>query len=94
MHFFLSTRNESRLTCKDSPTRINKVRKTPAESDCPIALPEDLIAVDDDNVRTTPIMSDKNILELVESSKNVINADSDDGNEMNNVQLLFPHHPK
>ncbi|GFX83842.1 hypothetical protein TNCV_351061 [Trichonephila clavipes] len=34
--------------------------------------------VDDDNVRTT-----KEILEFVQNSKNVIDADSDDENEMN-----------
>ncbi|GFV92355.1 hypothetical protein TNCV_3949651 [Trichonephila clavipes] len=44
---------------------------------------EEFVAVDNDNVCTTPIMMDKSILELVQSSKNIIDADSDDESEMN-----------
>ncbi|GFS84968.1 hypothetical protein TNCV_1305791 [Trichonephila clavipes] len=38
---------------------MNEIRKTPAGLDCPIALSEDFITVDDDNVCTAPIMADK-----------------------------------
>ncbi|GFS52056.1 hypothetical protein TNCV_1104781 [Trichonephila clavipes] len=44
-----------------------------------------LIAVGDDNVCTAPIMADKDILDFVQSSKNTIDADSDDENEMTNA---------
>ncbi|GFV48941.1 hypothetical protein TNCV_1093411 [Trichonephila clavipes] len=43
--------------------------------------------LDDDNVCTAPIMADKEILEFVQSSKNIINADFDDENEMNNAPV-------
>ncbi|GFX75810.1 hypothetical protein TNCV_2237821 [Trichonephila clavipes] len=62
--------------------------------DCSIVLSEEFIALDNDDVCTAPTMIEKDILEFVESSKNIIDADSDDEDEMNNVQLLFPHHPK
>ncbi|GFU80781.1 hypothetical protein TNCV_515081 [Trichonephila clavipes] len=63
---------------------MNKIRKTPAESECPIALLEKFIAVDDDNVCTAPILEDKDILKFDKSLKNIIYADSDNENEMNN----------
>ncbi|GFW95577.1 hypothetical protein TNCV_1722751 [Trichonephila clavipes] len=37
------------------------------------------------NYPGTPIMADKDILEFVQSSKTIIDADSDDKNEMNNA---------
>ncbi|GFW49263.1 hypothetical protein TNCV_3057731 [Trichonephila clavipes] len=46
---------------------------------------EEFVAVDYDNVCTAPIMADKDILEFVQSSKNIIDEDSDDENEMNNA---------
>ncbi|GFS79553.1 hypothetical protein TNCV_2370571 [Trichonephila clavipes] len=49
---------------------MNRILKTPAK---------------DDNVYTAPIMTDKDVLEFVRSSKNIIDADSDDQNEMNDV---------
>ncbi|GFV08426.1 hypothetical protein TNCV_328601 [Trichonephila clavipes] len=61
------------------------MRKTPAELKCPVALAEEFIAVVDDNVRAAPIMADNDSLELVESLKNTIDADSKDENEMNNA---------
>ncbi|GFV71811.1 hypothetical protein TNCV_4868951 [Trichonephila clavipes] len=67
---------------------INKIRKTPARMNCSIVLPEEFITVDDDNVCTVPLMSDKDILEFVQSSKNIIDADSDDENETNNAALV------
>ncbi|GFT02376.1 hypothetical protein TNCV_4625151 [Trichonephila clavipes] len=36
-------------------------------------------------LRTAPIMGYKDILEFVQSSKNIIDADSDDENERNNA---------
>ncbi|GFX96952.1 putative transposable element [Trichonephila clavipes] len=66
---------------------INKIRarKTPEILDSSILLSDECVAVDDDNVSTTPFMADKDILELVQSSKNII--DSDSKNEMNNAAL-------
>ncbi|GFS51743.1 hypothetical protein TNCV_614071 [Trichonephila clavipes] len=49
--------------------------------------------VDDDNVCTASIMADKSILEFVQSSKSIIDADYDDEKEMNNA-AMFPCHPK
>ncbi|GFV75339.1 hypothetical protein TNCV_1481851 [Trichonephila clavipes] len=73
---------------------MNKVRKTLAGLDCPIALSEEFIAVDDDDMCTTPTMAGKHIMEFVQSSKNIIRADSDGENEMNNAVPLFLYHPK
>ncbi|GFT33781.1 transposable element Tcb1 transposase [Trichonephila clavipes] len=56
-------------------------------SDCLTVSSEESVTADDDNVCTAPIMADKDILEFVKSSKNIIDADSDDENEMN-MQLL------
>ncbi|GFV73405.1 hypothetical protein TNCV_3389211 [Trichonephila clavipes] len=50
-------------------------------------------AIDEDNVSTAPIQTDKEILEFVQSSKNSIDADSDDGNEMNKADPV-PRLPK
>ncbi|GFX98293.1 hypothetical protein TNCV_4909361 [Trichonephila clavipes] len=86
MYFFLLTRNENRLTRERiSPLRINKIRNTPAGLDCPIALLEEFVAVEDVNVCTSPIMTDKDILEFFQSTKNIIDADFNDENEMNNA---------
>ncbi|GFW14261.1 hypothetical protein TNCV_3548501 [Trichonephila clavipes] len=63
---------------------MNIIFKAPAESDCSIVLTDEFIAVDDDNVCSAPIMTDKDILEFVQSSKN-IDEDSDDPNEMKNA---------
>ncbi|GFU30195.1 uncharacterized protein TNCV_3625291 [Trichonephila clavipes] len=60
------------------------MRKTPAGLDCSIVLLENSVVIDDDNVCTAPITPDKNVLEFVQSSKNIIEGDSDDENEMNN----------
>ncbi|GFV70047.1 hypothetical protein TNCV_2585601, partial [Trichonephila clavipes] len=54
---------------------------------------EEFIAVHDDNVWAAPIVADKDILEFVQSSKNIIDVDYGDEKEVNN-QLLFPSHPK
>ncbi|GFW18120.1 hypothetical protein TNCV_4006601 [Trichonephila clavipes] len=73
---------------------MNKIRITPAGLDCPAVLSEEFIAADYENVCTAPFMADKDIFEFVESSKNIINTDSDDENEMNNAASLFLRHPK
>ncbi|GFU73263.1 hypothetical protein TNCV_167461 [Trichonephila clavipes] len=64
---------------------MNKIRRIPVGLNCPIVLSEEFTAVDDDNVCTAPIMTNKDILELVQISKNIIDADSDDENEMSNA---------
>ncbi|GFX64682.1 hypothetical protein TNCV_4681581 [Trichonephila clavipes] len=79
---------------------MNKIRKTPVGLDCPIVLSEEFIAVGDDNVCTATIMADKDVLEFVEISKNIMDTGSDDENELNNVAplslslslSLFSHH--
>ncbi|GFY07163.1 hypothetical protein TNCV_277101 [Trichonephila clavipes] len=50
--------------------------------DCPTVSSEELCSVDY-NVSTAPIMTDKDILEFFQSTKNIIEADSDEENEMN-----------
>ncbi|GFX72178.1 DUF4817 domain-containing protein [Trichonephila clavipes] len=45
---------------------------------------EKFIEVDDDNVCTASITADKNILEFVQCSKNITDADSDEENKMDN----------
>ncbi|GFU26924.1 hypothetical protein TNCV_1672221 [Trichonephila clavipes] len=67
---------------------MNKIQKTPAELDCPIVLWEQFFAIGDDTVCTTPIMADEDILEFIENSKNIVDADSDDENEMDNAAPL------
>ncbi|GFV38643.1 hypothetical protein TNCV_2731791 [Trichonephila clavipes] len=49
--------------------------------DCPTVSSKELFAVDDYNVCKAPIMADKDILELVQSSKNIIGTDFNDKNE-------------
>ncbi|GFV08640.1 hypothetical protein TNCV_4279361 [Trichonephila clavipes] len=52
-------------------------------------LSEEFVEADDANRCTAPIMADEDILKLVQSSKNIIDLDSDDENEMTN-SVLFP----
>ncbi|GFU65789.1 hypothetical protein TNCV_5059231 [Trichonephila clavipes] len=73
---------------------MKKTRKTPAGFDSPIALSEEFLEIYDDNARTAPLRADKDISEFVQSSKNVIDADSDSKRKMNKVASVFPHHPK
>ncbi|GFX15314.1 HTH_Tnp_Tc3_2 domain-containing protein [Trichonephila clavipes] len=49
------------------------------------SLLEEVVAVDDDNLCKAPIRVDKDILEFVQGSTNIIDADSDDENKMNNA---------
>ncbi|GFU14252.1 hypothetical protein TNCV_3579231 [Trichonephila clavipes] len=64
---------------------MNKILKTPAGLDGPDVLSGEFNAVDDDNVCTVPIMTDKDIVEFFQSSTNIMHIDSDYENEMNNV---------
>ncbi|GFS78692.1 hypothetical protein TNCV_3148681 [Trichonephila clavipes] len=64
---------------------MNKIRETPVGLDCPILLSEEFDTVHDDNKYTAPIIADKDISEFFQISKNIIDADSDDENEMNNA---------
>ncbi|GFY36495.1 transposon Ty3-I Gag-Pol polyprotein [Trichonephila clavipes] len=70
------------------PTLNEMFEKVSALSDCPSVSLEELVEIDDDNVCTAPIMADKDILEFVQNSKNIIDADSDDENKMNNAALV------
>ncbi|GFX99693.1 hypothetical protein TNCV_3053501 [Trichonephila clavipes] len=71
---------------------MNKTWKPPAGLDCPIALSGEFIAVDDDNVRSDPIMADKDILKYkyIIRLKKYHCADSDDENQMNDAAPV-PH---
>ncbi|GFU70353.1 SCAN domain-containing protein 3 [Trichonephila clavipes] len=73
---------------------MSKVRKIPVTYemfekiyillDYPTVSSEEFVTVDDANVCTALIMA-KDVLEFVQSSKNIIDADSDEENEMNNA---------
>ncbi|GFU96333.1 hypothetical protein TNCV_89101 [Trichonephila clavipes] len=78
MHFFLFTRNENRLTRKD----FSSGNEQNTENTSRIGL--SYCIINDDNVCTSPIMANKDILEFVQSSKNIIDADYDK-NETNNA---------
>ncbi|GFU59731.1 hypothetical protein TNCV_3186871 [Trichonephila clavipes] len=52
---------------------------------CSTASSEKFIEANDDNECTASIMADKDIFEFVQSSKNIIEADFDDKNEINNA---------
>ncbi|GFV10529.1 DDE-1 domain-containing protein [Trichonephila clavipes] len=62
---------------------MNKIRKTAAVLNCPIVLSEEFVAVDD-NVCTALNMADKYI-GFVQSSKIIIDKDSNDEDEMDNA---------
>ncbi|GFX65080.1 hypothetical protein TNCV_452181 [Trichonephila clavipes] len=46
---------------------------------------EEFSPLDEDHMSTIPIIADKDILEVVQSSKNIIDADSDEENKKNNA---------
>ncbi|GFT95818.1 hypothetical protein TNCV_311711 [Trichonephila clavipes] len=50
---------------------------------------EEFVAVQDDNMCAAPIMTGKDILECVKSSKSIIDSDSDGENEMNNASPVL-----
>ncbi|GFU92593.1 hypothetical protein TNCV_4795211 [Trichonephila clavipes] len=60
------------------------------DKDCPNVLSEEFVALNDDNVCTASIMVDKGILEFLRSLTCIIDADSDDENEMNNAAPVPP----
>ncbi|GFX99124.1 hypothetical protein TNCV_2493051 [Trichonephila clavipes] len=68
---------------------MNKIRKTSVRSDCLTVSSEEFVVVDD--LCTASIMADKDILECVQSSKNISDADSDDEKEMNNAAPVRYH---
>ncbi|GFW58982.1 DDE-1 domain-containing protein [Trichonephila clavipes] len=67
---------------------MNKIRKTTEGLDFTILLSEELVEIDDDNVCTVPILADKDIFGFVQSSKNIIDTDSD--NEELNYDVPVP----
>ncbi|GFX30764.1 hypothetical protein TNCV_1181421 [Trichonephila clavipes] len=52
---------------------------------CPNVSLEGFIAADYDNVCASPMMADKDTLELIQSTKSIIDTYSDDENEENNA---------
>ncbi|GFY35204.1 SCAN domain-containing protein 3 [Trichonephila clavipes] len=109
--FVLLTRNENRLNKKRFPfwvkedietkTTLNEIfEKISVLLDCPTVTSKKFVAVDDDNLHTALIITDKDISEFVQSSKNVIDADSEGENEMNSAALVptsirdVEHHEK
>ncbi|GFT15053.1 hypothetical protein TNCV_4316341 [Trichonephila clavipes] len=61
------------------------LRKFLCFSDCPTVSLEEFVPVDDDNVSTALIMAEKGTFWILTKSKKIIDADSDDKNEMNNA---------
>ncbi|GFX05089.1 hypothetical protein TNCV_1423281 [Trichonephila clavipes] len=58
-------------------------RKTPAGLDCPTVHSEEFLTGKNYNVCTALIMKDKNILVFVQSSKYILDADSNDEIKIN-----------
>ncbi|GFV14076.1 hypothetical protein TNCV_525521 [Trichonephila clavipes] len=82
MHVFLLTRNENRLTRKD----FSSGNDQNTENNGRIGLAYCIIGrIRCSDVCATPITADKDILEFVQDSKNIIDPDSRDENEMNNA---------
>ncbi|GFU93288.1 hypothetical protein TNCV_1860191 [Trichonephila clavipes] len=64
---------------------MNEIRKTLVGLDYATVLPEEFVVVDDDNVYTEAIKADRDILEFIQSSENIMDADSDDEYEVTNA---------
>ncbi|GFW32283.1 hypothetical protein TNCV_674421 [Trichonephila clavipes] len=64
---------------------MNKIRKTAAALDCSTVSSGEFIKIDYACMSSAPIMADKENLEFVEISQNIMDADSNDENEMSNV---------
>ncbi|GFU66089.1 hypothetical protein TNCV_2857621 [Trichonephila clavipes] len=60
------------------------MNETSAGSYCPTVSLEEFVAVGNDNVCTEPNKAGKDILEFVQGSKDIIDADYDNANQMNN----------
>ncbi|GFU58800.1 hypothetical protein TNCV_2331781 [Trichonephila clavipes] len=71
----------------DDENEMNNAASVPTSSEMSNVLKKEFVAVDDDNAYAAPIMADKDILEFVQSSKDVI-AGSEDENEINNADLV------
>ncbi|GFX22610.1 hypothetical protein TNCV_2993451 [Trichonephila clavipes] len=74
------------------------MNKIPASLDCSTVSSKEFVVAEDDNVCTAPIRTHKDILEFVQSSKNIVDADSGDENKMDNAGYLltrneFADHP-
>ncbi|GFV29981.1 hypothetical protein TNCV_3100581 [Trichonephila clavipes] len=67
---------------------MNTILKTPAELVCPAVSSEEFLTVDDINVYSR-IIVDRDILEFLQSSTNIIDTDSDEENEMKNAALAI-----
>ncbi|GFV46353.1 hypothetical protein TNCV_3232421 [Trichonephila clavipes] len=67
---------------------MNKTQKTAAGLNHPTVPLEEIVAVDDDNLCTAPIIAEKDILEFVHGSKNIIDTDANDKDKMNNAMLV------
>ncbi|GFX76754.1 hypothetical protein TNCV_664611 [Trichonephila clavipes] len=79
--FSLNTKRKS-LNTKDFSSRNEQNTENTSHAG---SLSEEFLAVDDNNVGRVPIITDKDIWEFSQSSKNTIDADSEDKNEMNNA---------
>ncbi|GFT53353.1 uncharacterized protein TNCV_3323851 [Trichonephila clavipes] len=53
--------------------------------DCPTVSSEEIVAVDDDRVCVSPIMAEKRNFRVCSRLKNIVDADSDDKNEVNSA---------
>ncbi|GFW10185.1 hypothetical protein TNCV_1849021 [Trichonephila clavipes] len=81
-HAFLSLNTkENRLTRRHIPSGNEQNTENTSRAG---SSSEEFVAVHDDNICTAPKMAEKDILEFVQSSKNMIDANSEDENEMNN----------
>ncbi|GFX03413.1 hypothetical protein TNCV_4634251 [Trichonephila clavipes] len=79
--FFLLKLNKNRLTRKEFPSDKENTENNKRIGECPTVPSEEFLEVnDDDDVCTASIMADEDILKIVQSSKYVINAHSDDQN--------------
>ncbi|GFT67327.1 SCAN domain-containing protein 3 [Trichonephila clavipes] len=76
------------------PTLNEMFGKVSKLLDYPTSSWKKIVEVDNDNACTASIRADKDILEFVESSKNFVDADSDDESKMSIMQLLLPRDPK
>ncbi|GFX07234.1 hypothetical protein TNCV_2972111 [Trichonephila clavipes] len=80
--FFLLTGSKNRLTRKEFPSGNGQNTENTSHVG---SSSEEFVAADDAKACTAPIMADNGILKFVQSSKNIIDADSDNKNEMNNA---------
>ncbi|GFT96712.1 hypothetical protein TNCV_1159121 [Trichonephila clavipes] len=87
--------NDAKMVANDTEmvTKVAKMVAKVAKNDANLALPprfrqvliESPLELQDDNACTPPIMTDKDILEVLQRSKSIIGADSGEENKVNNV---------